>query len=88
MHVERDETDDSLLYGKVEFLTVSASACGVWFLQYSCLTINLIANRDAVLYALGVGACAKDAMDVDELKYVYHENGQKFVQVLFICPGY
>ncbi|KAB1201725.1 Enoyl-CoA hydratase 2, peroxisomal [Morella rubra] len=31
---------------------------------------------------VGVGACAKDAMDVDELKYVYHENGQKFVQVL------
>ena len=41
-------------------------------------------NRDAVLYALGVGACAWDAVDADELKYVYHENGQEFVKVFFI----
>ncbi|GMY28145.1 enoyl-CoA hydratase 2, peroxisomal [Fagus crenata] len=39
-------------------------------------------ERDAALYALGVGACARDAVDDDELKYVYHENGQKFVQVV------
>ncbi|GMY28143.1 enoyl-CoA hydratase 2, peroxisomal [Fagus crenata] len=42
----------------------------------------LILMRDAALYALGVGACARDAVDDDELKYVYHENGQKFVQVV------
>ncbi|XP_031260809.1 enoyl-CoA hydratase 2, peroxisomal [Pistacia vera] len=39
-------------------------------------------ERDAVIYALGVGACGKDAVDADELKYVYHENGQQFIQVL------
>ncbi|XP_015887717.1 enoyl-CoA hydratase 2, peroxisomal [Ziziphus jujuba] len=39
-------------------------------------------ERDAALYALGVGACSRDAVDEDELKYVYHENGQKFIQVL------
>ena len=42
--------------------------------------------RDVVLYALGVGACARDALDVDELKYVYNEGGQQFVQVLLIYP--
>ncbi|GLT74402.1 hypothetical protein SLA2020_462040 [Shorea laevis] len=39
-------------------------------------------ERDAALYALGVGACARDATDADELKYVYHENGQQFIKVL------
>ncbi|KAF4384064.1 hypothetical protein G4B88_030960 [Cannabis sativa] len=39
-------------------------------------------ERDATLYALGIGACARDAVDGDELKYVYHEDGQKFIQVL------
>ncbi|XP_062164619.1 enoyl-CoA hydratase 2, peroxisomal-like [Alnus glutinosa] len=39
-------------------------------------------ERDVVLYALGVGACARDAVDADELKYVHHEDGQQFVQVL------
>ncbi|EXB88231.1 Enoyl-CoA hydratase 2 [Morus notabilis] len=39
-------------------------------------------HKDAVIYALGVGACQRDAVDDDELKYVYHENGQQFVQVL------
>ncbi|GMN34853.1 hypothetical protein TIFTF001_004930 [Ficus carica] len=39
-------------------------------------------ERDATIYALGVGACAGDAVDDDELKYVYHENGQQFVKVL------
>ncbi|KAI4317005.1 hypothetical protein L6164_024919 [Bauhinia variegata] len=39
-------------------------------------------ERDAAIYALGVGACAQDAVDADELKYVYHENGQKFIKVL------
>lgn len=46
--------------------------------------ISLFVNRDAVIYALGVGACGKDAVDADELKYVYHENGQQFIQVYFI----
>ncbi|XP_047322063.1 enoyl-CoA hydratase 2, peroxisomal [Impatiens glandulifera] len=39
-------------------------------------------ERDSALYALGVGACAKDALDENELKYVYHQNGQKYIQVL------
>ncbi|CAM8885616.1 unnamed protein product [Rhodiola kirilowii] len=39
-------------------------------------------ERDAVVYALGVGACAKDALDESELKYVYHPDGQQSVQVL------
>lgn len=41
-------------------------------------------NRDVALYALGIGACASDAVDADELKYVHHENGQQFIKVLFI----
>ncbi|KAJ6998956.1 hypothetical protein NC653_014949 [Populus alba x Populus x berolinensis] len=32
--------------------------------------------------ALGVGACGRNAIDSDELKYVYHENGQQFVQLI------
>lgn len=39
-------------------------------------------ERDAAIYALGVGACAKDAIDDKELKYVYHHDGQEFIQVL------
>ncbi|KAJ9165897.1 hypothetical protein P3X46_020713 [Hevea brasiliensis] len=39
-------------------------------------------ERDAAIYALGVGACGRDAIDADELKYVYHENGQQSIQVL------
>ena len=39
-------------------------------------------NRDAALYALGVGACARDALDKNELKYVYHQDGQQSIQVL------
>ncbi|CAI0435426.1 unnamed protein product, partial [Linum tenue] len=39
-------------------------------------------NRDVAVYALGIGACGRDAVDEDELKYVYHENGQKSIQVL------
>ncbi|GMH04652.1 hypothetical protein Nepgr_006492 [Nepenthes gracilis] len=39
-------------------------------------------ERDAALYALGVGACGRDAVDTSELKYVYHENGQQFIKVL------
>ncbi|XP_062100799.1 enoyl-CoA hydratase 2, peroxisomal-like [Humulus lupulus] len=39
-------------------------------------------ERDATLYALSIGACASDAVDGEELKYVYHEDGQKFIQVL------
>ncbi|KAF5955935.1 hypothetical protein HYC85_008791 [Camellia sinensis] len=37
---------------------------------------------DAALYALGVGACGRDALDKYELKYVYHEDGQQSIQVL------
>ncbi|XP_014502005.1 enoyl-CoA hydratase 2, peroxisomal isoform X3 [Vigna radiata var. radiata] len=39
-------------------------------------------ERDAALYALGVGVCLSDAVDTDELKYVYNENGQEFIKVL------
>lgn len=39
-------------------------------------------ERDVALYALGVGACAHDAVDTNELKYVYNENGQKFIKVV------
>ncbi|XP_022769307.1 enoyl-CoA hydratase 2, peroxisomal-like [Durio zibethinus] len=39
-------------------------------------------ERDVALYALGVGACGRDAVDTDELKYLYHENGQQFIKVL------
>ncbi|KAL5065348.1 hypothetical protein RYX36_027085 [Vicia faba] len=33
-------------------------------------------------YALGIGVCASDAVDKEELKYVYHENSQKAIKVL------
>ncbi|KAL4280226.1 hypothetical protein GQ457_03G037770 [Hibiscus cannabinus] len=39
-------------------------------------------ERDVAVYALGVGACGRYAIDTDELKYVYHENGQQFIKVL------
>ncbi|XAR64244.1 Enoyl-CoA hydratase 2 [Bertholletia excelsa] len=39
-------------------------------------------ERDVALYALGVGACGRDALDAHELKYVYHQDGQQFIQVL------
>lgn len=39
-------------------------------------------ERDVAIYALGIGACGQDAVDSDELKYVYHKNGQDFIQVL------
>ncbi|XP_073152968.1 enoyl-CoA hydratase 2, peroxisomal [Henckelia pumila] len=39
-------------------------------------------ERDAALYALGVGACSKDAVDDKELKYVYHQDGQQSIEVL------
>ncbi|KAL0801979.1 hypothetical protein Bca101_057155 [Brassica carinata] len=39
-------------------------------------------ERDVAIYALGVGACGQDAVDSDELKFVYHENGQEHIQVL------
>jgi len=45
------------------------------------LTVYLFESRDSVLYALGVGACARDAVDDDELKYVYHANGEQSLQV-------
>ncbi|KAG6388346.1 hypothetical protein SASPL_149771 [Salvia splendens] len=36
-------------------------------------------ERDAALYALGVGACSKDAVDDKELKYVYHHESIKIL---------
>ncbi|XP_073276868.1 enoyl-CoA hydratase 2, peroxisomal-like isoform X2 [Primulina huaijiensis] len=39
-------------------------------------------ERDAALYALGVGACSKDAVDDKELKYVYHQDGQQAIELL------
>ncbi|XWS25977.1 hypothetical protein CRYUN_Cryun27aG0113900 [Craigia yunnanensis] len=39
-------------------------------------------ERDVVVYALGIGACGRNAVDTDELKYVYHETGQQFIKVL------
>ncbi|XP_010266090.1 PREDICTED: enoyl-CoA hydratase 2, peroxisomal [Nelumbo nucifera] len=39
-------------------------------------------ERDVALYALGIGACRGNALDEKELKYVYHENGQPYIQVL------
>ncbi|XP_021284596.1 enoyl-CoA hydratase 2, peroxisomal [Herrania umbratica] len=39
-------------------------------------------ERDVAVYALGVGACGRNAVDTDELKYAYHENGQQFIKVL------
>jgi hypothetical protein len=60
------------------------------FLSFLCVGMLMngifLVIRDVVLYALGVGACARDALDVDELKYVYNEGGQQFVQVLLIYP--
>ncbi|KAK2660833.1 hypothetical protein Ddye_007366 [Dipteronia dyeriana] len=45
-------------------------------------TTTTYTERDAVIYALGVGACGRNAVEKDELKYIYHENGQQFVKVL------
>ncbi|KAH9327669.1 hypothetical protein KI387_007847, partial [Taxus chinensis] len=39
-------------------------------------------ERDVALYALGVGACGANAVDEKELKYVYHQYGQSYIQVL------
>lgn len=39
-------------------------------------------EKDVVLYNLGIGACSTDALDTNELKYAYHPDGQKSVQVL------
>ncbi|KAG7587221.1 HotDog domain superfamily [Arabidopsis thaliana x Arabidopsis arenosa] len=39
-------------------------------------------ERDVAIYALGIGACGQDAVDSDELKFVYHRNGQDLIQVL------
>lgn len=41
-------------------------------------------DRDAALYALGIGACARDALDKNDLKYVYHQDGLQSIQVLQI----
>lgn len=38
-------------------------------------------ERDAALYALGIGACVKDAVDDKELKFVYHPDGQQCIKV-------
>ncbi|KAH9614921.1 hypothetical protein KSS87_000573 [Heliosperma pusillum] len=41
-------------------------------------------ERDAALYALGIGACGSDAMDDKELKYVYHGDGQEFIKGIIV----
>lgn len=56
----------------------------VSLLLLSDLVLFLFASRDAAIYALGVGACARDALDEEELKYLYHKDGQQFIQVFFI----
>ncbi|PPR97754.1 hypothetical protein GOBAR_AA22911 [Gossypium barbadense] len=45
-------------------------------------TTYVYTERDVAVYALGVGACGRNAVDTEELKYVYHENGQQFIKVL------
>ncbi|CAL0326972.1 unnamed protein product [Lupinus luteus] len=45
-------------------------------------TSHSYTERDAALYALGIGVCASNAVDSDDLKYVYHENGQNHIEVL------
>ncbi|TXG51965.1 hypothetical protein EZV62_021134 [Acer yangbiense] len=45
-------------------------------------TTTTYTERDAVIYALGVGVCGRNAVENDELKYLYHEKGQQFVKVL------
>lgn len=44
----------------------------------------LLIDRDVALYALGIGACCQEAVDPDELKYVYNENGQEYIKVLHL----
>jgi peroxisomal enoyl-CoA hydratase 2 len=39
-------------------------------------------ERDAALYALGVGSCSRDALDENDLKYLYHKDGQQNIKVL------
>ncbi|XP_039132332.1 enoyl-CoA hydratase 2, peroxisomal-like [Dioscorea cayenensis subsp. rotundata] len=39
-------------------------------------------DRHVAQYALAIGACGKDAVDEKELKYVYHPDGQTFIEVL------
>ncbi|KAL1533141.1 glycoside hydrolase 18 protein, variant 2 [Salvia divinorum] len=46
--------------------------------QFPQLTFSYT-ERDAAVYALGVGACSKDAVDDKELKYVYHHES---IQIL------
>ncbi|KAI9201498.1 hypothetical protein LWI28_024329 [Acer negundo] len=45
-------------------------------------TTTTYTERDAVIYALGVGVCGRNAVENDELKYIYNEKGQQFVKVL------
>ncbi|XP_022144357.1 enoyl-CoA hydratase 2, peroxisomal [Momordica charantia] len=45
-------------------------------------TTSNYSERDVALYALGIGACCREAVDADELKYVYDENGQEYIEVL------
>ncbi|KAL8147047.1 hypothetical protein AgCh_004678 [Apium graveolens] len=47
----------------------------------TCLRLFTYDERDVTLYALGIGACGTNALDDKDLKYVYHENGQKFIKI-------
>ena len=45
-------------------------------------------ERDVALYALGVGACLKDALDDKELKYVYHPDHAHQQSIQVFCPPF
>lgn len=55
---------------------------GYWFCLLAYFLLLIV--RDVALYALGVGACGQQAVDADELKYVYNENGQEYIEVLHL----
>lgn len=71
-----------------EFVCACVCVCLVnYFVYLTCWFICwwlCLGSRDVILYALGVGACARDAVDENELKYVYHEDGQQLIQVFEI----
>lgn len=73
------------LYRKVEQLCFGLYAAIPRFYSYiingGLHIYTFLMNRDAAVYALGVGACGRDAIDAEELKFVYHEKRQQSIQV-------